>query len=226
MESSIHFLIIEDHEIIVWALTSIIEKSFFNPVLFTAATFEEGIKLIEGNFINLVILDIDVPGGNDTAMIQDLRKIQPQVQILIHTGADEEKYSLKYLSAGANGFISKKMPLTTISEALRQVLIGKKYISPVTHELIATNYFQAPLKKAKKGSVYNLSIREIEIIRLLLKGKWTKEIADALGLKLSTISTHKGRIFDKLDVQNIIELFRTVQKEIPELLEDITLPLS
>lgn len=220
MEQQTKVLIIEDHDIIVWALTNVIEKNFPDTALLSALDFNQGLRILEENFIDLIILDVDLAGGNTPSMISDLRNIQPNVHILVYTGLSDEDNSLEYLVAGANGFLSKKVPLATVSEAMRLVMNGGRYVSPSLLHAITEKYLGNPSKLTKSRRSYELTVREKEVTMLLLKGKWTKEIADELGLKLTTVSTHKGNIFEKFEVDNSIELFLKIQKEMPELLKN------
>lgn len=219
MKQHRRILIIEDHEIVLWALVAIIEEKLPNTELHTAPTFEHGLSYLEKKSVSLIVLDIDVPGGNSPKMITLLRKIQPQVRILIHTAMNEEDFSVKYLTAGADGFLSKKAPFQSIEEALMTVLNGKKYMSLQTQSFIAENYLKNPYKKVK-NDFNNVTVtpREREILYLLLSGKWTKQIAEELGIKWSTVSSHKMKILEKFDVTNVIELYRKIEKENPELL--------
>lgn len=210
-------LIIEDHDIIVWALKLLIQDHYPGTTLHAVPTFEQGLEKLEQTDINLIILDVDVPGGNNTDMIHKLRNIKPSIQILVHSAIDEDTHALEYLTEGANGFISKRSSFADVMpEALKTVLAGRKYLSPNTQEAIVEQYLSQPIKN-KKPPV-ELSPREQEIILLLLKGKWTKEIASQVGLGMTTVSTHKQRIFEKLEVRNIVELYVKIQKEMPELL--------
>lgn len=226
MKQDKRILIIEDHEIVLWALTAIIEEKITDSELHRAPTFAHGVNYLEKKSVSLVVLDIDVPGGNSPQMITILRKIQPQVRILIYTALNEEDTSVKYLTAGADGFLSKKAPFDAIEEAIMTVLAGKKYMSSQTQNLIAQNYLKNPYKKLKYD--YNnvvVTPREKEILYLLLNGKWTKQIAEELGIKWSTVSSHKMKILEKFDVTNVIELYRKIEKENPELLNpDLTDP--
>jgi len=228
MKQHTRILIIEDHEIVLWALMAIIEEKIPDSQLHTAPTFEHGLSYLEKNWVNLVVLDIDVPGGNSPKMITMLRKIQPQVRILIHTAMNEENFSVKYLTAGADGFLSKKAPFSAIEEALMTVLGGKKYMSLQTQSFIAQNYLKNPYKKIKHDhNNVVLTPREKEILQLLLSGKWTKQIGEELGIKWSTVSTHKMKILEKFDVTNVIELYRKIETENPELLNpDLVDPKS
>jgi two-component system invasion response regulator UvrY len=221
MEQHTKILIIEDHDIIVWALTSVIEKDFADAMFYSASDFTQGLRILERGPVDLIVLDVDLSGGNTPTMISDLRNIQPGVQILVYTGLTDEDDSLKYLAAGANGFLSKKAPFSTVSDVMRLVLNGGRYLSSSLQNAITEKYLGSSSKPAKNKRNCDLTTREKEVAVLLLKGKWTKEIADELGLKLTTVSTHKGNIFEKFEVDNSIELFRKIQKVMPELLQEI-----
>ena len=218
MKQQDRILIIEDHEIIQWALISIIEDKFPDYKVDTAPTFNHGIDLLRKNPIKMIILDIDVPGGNNPMMVTMLRKVQSDVRILIHTATSEKEGSLKYLEAGADGFLSKNAPFETIEKAFATVLAGDRYMSQQTQNILAQSYLQNLSDGRRKQGKIKLTPRETEIVDLLLRGKWTKEIADELGIKWSTVSTHKLRIFEKFDVTNEIQLYQKIEKEMPELI--------
>lgn len=219
MEPSIQILVLEDHEIITWALKRVIEKGIKSTVLNSAISFKDGLHLLEKKSVDLIILDIDLEGGNSTRMISGLRRVQPNVPILVYSGLDEAEYSLKYLEAGANGFLSKSAPVTAVLEAIMIILDGKKYISMLTHETITDMFLRDKAMSHRRGKDLHLTERERDIVILLLKGKWTKEIAEELGLKMSMVSTQKGKIFEKFGVDNPVELFIVVKEDMPELLE-------
>lgn len=219
MDKHRKILIIEDHEIVVWAVRAVIEENFPDTIVFAAVSQEQGLIKLEENRIDLVILDIDVPGGNSPKMIPQIRKLRPTARILIHSGLHEEEHALRYLAAGADGFLSKKMPLTTLPEAIRLTLNNKKYFSEATKQAIAEKFASDPYLRGSIDFEVLLTSRELDVMRLLVRGKWTKEIAEELGIKLNTVSTHKQNIFEKLDVDNVIDLYKKVGKEMPQLLE-------
>jgi two-component system invasion response regulator UvrY len=219
MEKQRKILVIEDHEIVVWALRVIIEENFPDTTIFSAASLEQGLRALEENRIDLIILDIDIPGGNSPKMISRLRELRPAVRVLIHSALEEGEYALRYLAAGANGFLSKNTPLTALPEAVRLTLNDKNYFGEVTKQAIAEKFISDPYNRKSIDSEALLSNRELSVARLLLQGKWTKEIAEELGIKLNTVSTHKQNIFEKLNVDNVIELYKKVEKELPQLLE-------
>lgn len=221
MEHQTKILIIEDHDIVIWALKKIISKDFPNSRLYSAFDMMQGMAILEENSIDLIVMDIDVPGGNSPRMIADIRAIQPQVPILVYSGLTDEDSSLDYLAHGANGFLSKKAHFTTVSEAIRIVLNGGRYLNPSLQTVILEKFLDCSNRSGTHRRNYDLTSREKEIIALLFKGKWTKEIAEELGLKIQTISAYKGKILEKFQVHNSVELLLKVQKEMPELIKKV-----
>lgn len=202
------FLIIEDHELVAFSVTIIIENLFPDPLVKHANSLAAATNLLSSGFVaDLIILDIDIPDGETYAMIGRLRHLQENVRILVFTGQKEEKFALNFLSAGANGFLSKNAPMEQIGVAIRQVLNGKKYITEQVQEQVAERFFNKVLGGSMDEPV-SLSPRETEVLDLLMEGKWVKEIALELNLKLTTVSTHKTRIFEKMKVNNLIDLFK------------------
>jgi two-component system invasion response regulator UvrY len=147
MEKQRKILVIEDHEIVVWALRVIIEENFPDTTIFSAASLEQGLRTLEENRIDLIILDIDIPGGNSPKMISRLRELRPAVRVLIHSALEEGEYALRYLAAGANGFLSKNTPLTALPEAVRLTLNDKNYFGEVTKQAIAEKFISDPYNR-------------------------------------------------------------------------------
>jgi two-component system invasion response regulator UvrY len=218
MDRHINILIIEDHEIVTWALSRIIKSSFASVSVESTVDFESGQSIIRNQPTDLVILDIGVPGGNSIDMIVKLREINPSIRILIHTGMSEREHSPKFLAAGVDGFVSKAGTLEDLPGAIRTVLQNKKYISPSAYEAIADSFIGR--SKQLERPAIRLTVKEIEVLKLMLRGKWSKEIAQEMGLKITTISTHKSHIFEKFEVDNPIDLFKKVQELMPEFLEE------
>ncbi|WP_149244368.1 response regulator transcription factor [Dyadobacter sp. 32] len=213
MKNNLQILIVEDHKIVASALESIITDHFSNAAVQIAYSLPSALVLLETKkLMDLVILDIGVPGGGSYGMIATLRSKQPGVRILVFTGQDEERYALRFLSAGANGFIPKSSAKEEIGLAIRTVLNNKRYVTPVVQDLITNSYF-TKLNLETIAPNNPLSQREREVMELLLQGKWTKEIATELNLKLTTVSTHKSRIFEKLQVTNVIDLFKKIKPD-------------
>jgi two-component system, NarL family, invasion response regulator UvrY len=203
-----HILLVEDHSIVRLATLFIIRDVVpaFTP--WEADNFSDALHIVSVQKLDLIILDINIPDGEGFQMIGKFRRLQPDVPIMMFSGMDEEVYAMHYLKAGANGFLSKSSSTREIRTAITAVLMHGRYVSDlVQHSLlggnIATNVRQ-------DNPLAALSQRELEVMDLLLQGKWTKEIATFLNITGSSVSTYKARIFEKFGVTTVIELYQRV----------------
>lgn len=202
-------LLVEDHSIVRMGVKLLIEDFLPSVTVIEAATFSETLKLLQSRFFDLVILDIKIPGGEAFNMISKIRDIQSKVKILIFSSQDEELYAIHYVKAGANGYLPKDTSNEELEKAITSVMAGGTYISNVIQDQLVNNTLLE--RESKESPLEILSNRELEIMDMLLTGKWTKDIALDLHIKESTVSTYKARIFEKLEVTNILELFKKVE---------------
>jgi len=202
-------LIVEDHAIVRMGIEFLILDMFTKIDVQQAANFQETLNKLSTTSFDLVLLDINIPGGENNRMISIIRKIQPGVKVMIFSGLEEEIYALHYLNAGANGYLSKGASEEEYKVAITAVLEKGKYVSGKVQRLMVKNILDS--KNSGHNPLEELSRRELEVMYLLAQGKWTKEIATILDLKETTISTYKSRIFEKMEVTNVIEMFRKLE---------------
>lgn len=202
-------LLVEDHSIVRMGVKLLIEDFLPSVSIVEAGTFNETLRQLQTRYFDLVLLDIRIPGGEAFQMITRIREIQPKVKILIFSSQDEELYAIHYVRAGANGFLPKDSTNEEVEKAITSVLNGGTYISSIIQDQLVNNTILE--RESKESPLEILSNRELEIMDLLLTGKWTKDIATDLNIKESTVSTYKARIFEKLEVTNILELFKKVE---------------
>lgn len=208
--TTMNALLIEDYAVVRMGLRLVIHEVFENALVFESENFNEGLRIFNEKPIDLVILDIHLPGGQDVKMIDMIRSVRRDTKILIFSGLPEDKYALKYLQAGADGYLSKRSAPEMYREAILAVVNDKKYLSEVVREQLVTQLPQN-YNKIKRRKWIGLTDRELEISRLLVRGMWTKEIATQLELKLSTVSTFKKKIFHKCGVTSTIELSKIIE---------------
>ncbi|MEO5645176.1 MAG: response regulator transcription factor, partial [Bacteroidia bacterium] len=155
----------------------------------------------------LLILDFQMPNTDTFSIISNVLARDGALKILIYTMASEKIYAEKLFHAGVKGFLSKEAKNTELLKAIDVVLRGGIYASD-----------QVLLDKqsgTNQGNPFTiLSNKEMDILAYLVQGKTTKDISNLLNLQLSTISTHKFRIFKKLNVTNVVELV-ALTKEYP-----------
>ncbi|RPD42105.1 response regulator [Chitinophaga barathri] len=202
-------LIADDHSIVRLGVSHIISTLSTPTVVEEASTFDEVIVYLETKPFDLLILDINIPGGNNLQMIDAVKLRQPQIRILMFSGYDEQLFAINYMQAGADGYLVKYSPEEEIRSAISTVLNQQKYMSAGTKEQLLN------MLNSQREPVQNplsiLSSREVEVMYLLTKGIPVARIADMLNLQVTTVSTYKTRIFEKLQISNIVELLEKVK---------------
>jgi DNA-binding NarL/FixJ family response regulator len=154
-------------------------------------------------------MDIHMPGTDSVSLLRNIFTIEPQLKVLILTMSSEEIYARKYLQLGVMGFINKGADTPEIRKAIDSVMNNRMYISTKLQESITRDM----IKGANGSRIFEkLSMRELEVMTHLLEGKNVSEIADILSLHISTVSTHKANILQKLKVSNVMELSTLVKR--------------
>ncbi|RED22631.1 LuxR family two component transcriptional regulator [Flavobacterium cutihirudinis] len=197
-------LIVDDHLVVRNGVAMVLEKQIEDVQISNAENFFEAIDLLKDTLFDLVILDINIPGGKYTEMIGELRAIQPLVRILVFSAHEEEQHALKFISAGANGYLNKLCSEEKMIFAIKSIFESSTYIS---QELVSK---LLDIKGTQK--VINpkevLSKRELQIAELLIEGNGNLEISNKLNIHMSTVSTYKARVFEKLKIHNLVELIK------------------
>ena len=165
------------------------------------ATAEDGLRDIPNENPDVVLMDINLPGMNGIQCVAKLKKRLPNLQVLMLTTYDEGDMIFDSLRAGANGYLLKNMPQEEMVQAVQQVHAGGAPMSlQIARKVI--NHFH---KTKPASEVEQLTVRELEILRLLAKGHMYKEIADQLAISLSTVRTHVSAVYEKLHVHSRTE---------------------
>jgi DNA-binding NarL/FixJ family response regulator len=195
-------LIVDDHLVVRNGVAMVLEKQIEDVAISNAENFFEAIALLKEISFDLVILDINIPGGKSTEMISDIRAIQPVVKILVFSAHEEEQYALKYIYAGANGYLNKLCSEAKMMFAIASIFETGTYVPPeLTNKLL-----EAGINKKTVNPLDVLSKRELEIAELLINGNGNLEISNKLNIHMSTVSTYKARVFEKLKINNLVEL--------------------
>ena len=205
MEKNINFLLADDHSMIRQGMVFIIEDMNLESNILHASTLQQTLATIQEKPVDILILDAQFPDGSSLSLIKELKRINPELKILIFTGLEEEIYALKYLAAGANGFLSKLCEEEQIQLAIQQILDKGEYITDNTKHLW--------LKSLRDPSLVDplsvLTEREFQIAKLYAKGLGNLEIANQLDIKQNSVSTMKKRVFEKLNIDNLVDLVAT-----------------
>lgn len=166
------------------------------------ATAEEALKHIPDLKPEVVLMDINLPGMNGIHCVARLKERLPKTQILMLTTYDDGDLIFDSLRAGANGYLLKNMPREELVEAVEQVHAGGAPMSLQIARKVIDHFHRAPKTSSELEQLTN---REKDILRLLAKGYLYKEIADHLGISMSTVRTHVSAVYEKLHVQSRTE---------------------
>ena len=206
------FLIADDHSVVRQGIALVVKELFSNATIHTAGSFKDALKIVKEIKLDLLILDVNFPDGNSINIIPEIKTIQPDLKILIFTAYDESIYAMRYLNAGASGFLNKGCAEDEIKQAIKSMIGTGKYVTQAIKDRILDSY----ISKTPINPLEKLSIREVEVARLLIKGYGNLEISELLQIKKTTVSTFKNRVFEKLGIDNLpalIELFQLYFEE-------------
>lgn len=203
-----NILIVDDHLVVRTGVSIILEEEFKDIIISTTDNYQETLLFIGNNKVDLVILDVNIIGGKNTAMIAEIKQLQPLTKILIFSMYEEDTHACPYIIAGANGYLNKLSDKIQLITAVDSVLKNGKFLTQNTIELL----INASTGKEHLNPLDVLSKREMEITMLLIQGHGNIEIAKKLNIHLTTVSTHKNKIFSKLNITNIVSLLAIYTK--------------
>jgi DNA-binding NarL/FixJ family response regulator len=198
----------DDHPIVFQGLKQLLNREGDLSVCGSAANVNDAIKAIEMLKPNLVIVDISLKGSvSGIELIKGIRKRFPNTYTMVLSMYDETLYAERAIRAGARGYVKKEEFTNTIVKAIRQVLSGKIYLSETMTSRLLDNLIYDQSERLAV-STEKLTNRELEVLSLVGNGYSTIEIARELNLSVKTISTHRLRIRNKLNLKNNSELIR------------------
>jgi len=205
-QTPVKFLLADDHSLIRQGILFLLEEMNVEHEVFQASTLKQTLELMKTNSFCIAIIDAHFPDGNSLNVLPEIKKISPDTKILIFTGI-EYAHSLKYINAGANGFLSKLSEESDIKDALHKMVNDGEYISADVQALL--------MNSLRNGNVVNplsrLTERELQIAEMYAEGYGNLEIANKLDIKQNTVSTQKKRLFEKLKIDNIVELIELMK---------------
>jgi two-component system, NarL family, invasion response regulator UvrY len=196
-------IIADDHALIRKGLKEILQPVKGLVLLDEAENGSELLLKISQNDYDIVVLDISMPGKSGLDVLKDIRRLQPDLPVLILSVYPEEQYAIRVLKAGASGYMTKDSAPDDLVNAIKKIVSGGKYISPSLAEILAS--------EVKSGGTIkqlheNLSDREFQVMKMIAAGKTIKEISEELFLSPKTVSTYRTRIYEKMKFSSKAEL--------------------
>lgn len=198
---TIRLLICDDHALVREGFKQILAEVPDLTVAGEAADGPEAIRQIRCGGINVVLLDIALPGRDGLDVLKQVHREFPKLPVLIVSTYPEKQYALRCLRLGASGYLNKGADPSELIAAIRKVAQGGMFVSPSVAETLAA----AMRKDSGQPPHELLSQREYQVFTLIAAGKSLTEIAAQLSLSLNTVSTYRARIMEKLDTHNDVE---------------------
>jgi two-component system invasion response regulator UvrY len=195
-------LLVDDHAVVRQGLKQILEGAIAGAVFADAASGEDALRMAKAGEWDVVILDISMPGKSGLEVLKELRRDRPKLPVLVLSMHPEDQFGVRVLRAGAAGYLAKKTAAADLVTAVRNVLAGRRYVSPSLAERLAGEIGLAPGRAPHEL----LSDREFQVFRFLAMGKTVTASAEALGLSVPTVSTYRTRILEKMGMSENSDL--------------------
>lgn len=205
----IRVLLADDHVLLRQALQLLLELHDEIEVVGQADNGREAVERIAREPVDVVLMDMRMPGLNGIEATRQIRKRSPKTRVLIVTGVSEDEQVLEALRAGASGYVIKQSDVHELLVAIQAVYHGNTYFSAsLSGGRTPTEYILAAQQGDKARSDDDLTSREREILQLVAEGHSNQAIAEELFLSVKTVEAHKAHIMAKLHVQSQTDLIR------------------
>jgi len=203
VQHPIRVLIVDDHAISRADVREMLADEEDLRVVGEAGSAQEALRLInDGTEVDVVILDVTLPGQSGIELLKALRRDRPDLQILALNMQHERSYAVRLMRAGANGYVPKMIVPEELLRAVRAVGSGRRYITPIVAELLASE-----AAAEEDGPLHNrLSERELQVFTRIARGVSPAVMANELGLSVKTVSTYRARILEKMGMRSNAEI--------------------
>jgi two-component system, NarL family, invasion response regulator UvrY len=203
VQNPIRVMIVDDHAILRAGVKEMLADEEDLQVVGEAGSAEETLQLLNsGTEVDVVILDVTLPGQGGIDLLKALRRDRPELQILALSMHPERSFAVRLMRAGANGYVPKMIVPEELMRAVRAVGSGRRYITPIVAELLASE-----AAAEEDGPLHNrLSERELQVFTRIARGVSPAVMANELGLSVKTVSTYRARILEKMGMRSNAEI--------------------
>ncbi|WP_128000158.1 response regulator [Piscinibacter defluvii] len=198
----IRVAIVDDHAIVRTGLRQFFSEQVDLRVVGEAASAREALDLLRAQDIDVMVLDLSMPGQGGVDALAAIKARAPQLPVLILSGFPEAQYATTLLRQGASGYLNKECDPEEIVKAIRTLALGRRYITPAVAELLADTLNPG----AEKLPHELLSERELQVFLHLARGATVGQLAEALSLSVKTVSTYRSRVLEKMKLASNSEL--------------------
>jgi two-component system, NarL family, invasion response regulator UvrY len=197
-------LVVDDHPIMRKGIKDLLVGEGLCESVEEAASAEAAMTAVRREPWDLLVLDVALPDKHGIEVLKEVKLLRPTLPVLMVSLYPEREFALRAIKAGASGYLTKDQPPSELVRAVKEVLAGRRYITPSL-----ANQMADLLDHRQPETLHErLSDREMEVLRLLGQGKTVSAIADEMALSVKTISTYRGRLLEKLKLATTADLVR------------------
>lgn len=204
VQPTLNVLVVDDHELVRAGMRRLLEENPQIKEIFEASSGEEALEMADIQTFDLVLMDIKLQGISGLEASEKLLAKAPTSKIIMVTGGLEGGHIRKLLNSGVRGYITKGSSADEMDKAMRRVIAGEQYLSPDVAQQVAMDMINGD----ENNPFDKLTVRESEVITLLLRGHRNRQISANLHISEKTVSTHRTRAFEKLNIKTTAELVR------------------
>ena len=200
----IRIVVADDHTIVREGLKQLLSATSDLSVVGEARNGHEVLERVRALDFDVLLLDMSMPGKSGIELIKQVRAEKPKLRVLVLSMHEEEQYAVRAIKAGASGYLTKESATAQLVSAIRKVAGGGAFIT----DSVAQQLALGAMPQTEGPPHGALSDREFQVFRELVSGKAVTDIAAELNLSVKTVSTHKARIMQKMNMSNPAELIR------------------
>ena len=198
----IRAVLCDDHTLVRRGLTHILADAGDIEVVAEAGEYGELRRILTRERVDVLLLDIDLPGKHGMDVLEAVRRDFPDVGVLMLSLHPEEQYAVRALRAGAKGYLNKNSAPENLVKAVRTIAAGQRFLNPEVMDLLVERFTD----EQPAAPHEQLSNREFQVLRLMASGQRMSDIAASLAISPKTVNVYRARIFAKLGVRNLVEV--------------------
>lgn len=207
--SNIRVLLVDDHTIVRQGLRALLDSHEDIEVVGEAENGREAFEKTEQMIPDIVVLDITMPNLNGIEATRQIKKLNPEIKVIILTVHDNEEYVHQVLQAGASGYLLKESAVSDLVSAINAIKKGDIFLSPAISKVVVKDY----IRRAEEGSedfdsLSQLTSREREVLQLIAEGHTNRKVARLLKLSVKTVDVHRSHIKEKLQIHDTVGLIK------------------
>ena len=202
-----NLLLVDDHSLIRAGVRALVLDIPGYAVVGEASDGSQLLEMVEHLAPDIVLLDISMKETGGLEALQRIKRVRPQSKVLILSMHTDPALIMQALESGAHGYLLKDTTATELEHALEALRNNERYLSPaIAHTVINQALTRTQKNPPEVADSHNLTARQLEILRLIVRGKSTREIANGLGLSIKTVETHRSQIMKRLQIYDVAGL--------------------